>query len=177
VVWQKGLLGFFEFFALFLPSLINWLIPALCMSWAVPAGQPAAHRDLVSIKPGGGVVIALFALTITLTVSMHQFVHLPPFLGMMTGLGLLQVYGYVIRRRELQAAQSEPASPIPPGMKLKHRPFDIFISLKRVEWDTLLFFYGVILCVGALGALGYLTVLSKLPMRRSALRPPISSWE
>ena len=33
--------------------------------------------------------------------------------------------------------------------------------MKRVEWDTLLFFYGVVLCVGGLGALGYLERLSQ----------------
>jgi Na+/H+ antiporter NhaD/arsenite permease-like protein len=30
----------------------------------------------------------------------------------------------------------------------------------RAEWDTLLFFYGVILCVGGLAALGYLDLLA-----------------
>jgi len=40
------------------------------------------------------------------------------------------------------------------------KPFDIFISMKRVEWDTLMFFYGIMLCVGGLGSLGYLAVLS-----------------
>jgi Na+/H+ antiporter NhaD/arsenite permease-like protein len=34
--------------------------------------------------------------------------------------------------------------------------------MKRVEWDTLMFFYGIMLCVGGLGALGYLAVLSSL---------------
>ena len=33
--------------------------------------------------------------------------------------------------------------------------------MKRAEWDTLMFFYGVILCVGGLGALGYLAVVSE----------------
>lgn len=160
MVWQKGILGFFEFFALFLPSLVNWLVPALCMSFAIPAGRPVADHELVSVKPGGYVVMALFALTIAMTVSMHQFVHLPPFLGMMTGLGLLQLYSYFIRRREMRDTQNIPAQPLPPGLKPAHRPFDIFISMKRVEWDTLMFFYGVILCVGALGALGYLAVLA-----------------
>jgi Na+/H+ antiporter NhaD/arsenite permease-like protein len=32
----------------------------------------------------------------------------------------------------------------------------------RAEWDTLLFFYGVILCVGGLGQFGYLAVISKV---------------
>ena len=41
-------------------------------------------------------------------------------------------------------------------------PFDIFKSMQRTEWDTLMFFYGIMLCVGGLGALGYLAVLSSL---------------
>jgi Na+/H+ antiporter NhaD/arsenite permease-like protein len=32
--------------------------------------------------------------------------------------------------------------------------------MKNIEWDTLLFFYGVMLCVGGLGAFGYLAWLS-----------------
>jgi PAS domain-containing protein len=40
--------------------------------------------------------------------------------------------------------------------------FDIMQRIARAEWDTLLFFYGVILCVGGLGQFGYLTLLSQL---------------
>ncbi|MFP4061889.1 MAG: sodium:proton antiporter NhaD, partial [Halochromatium sp.] len=39
-------------------------------------------------------------------------------------------------------------------------PFDIFNKIARAEWDTLLFFYGVILCVGGLGFIGYLELVS-----------------
>lgn len=160
MVWQKGLLGFFEFFALFLPSLVNWLVPAACMSLVIPRSQPAGGSGHVAMKPGGRSVMVLFALTIGGTVAMHQAFHLPPFLGMMTGLGLLQVLGFFIRRDEVRNGDAPPAAP--PGFKPAFRPFDIFISIKRAEWDTLLFFYGVILCVGALGAFGYLAVLSQL---------------
>jgi Na+/H+ antiporter NhaD/arsenite permease-like protein len=161
MVWQKGVVTFFEFFALFVPSLVNWLIPAACMSFAIPAGRPATEAASVRVKPGGTAAIALFAITIALTVCLHQLLHLPAFLGMMTGLGLLQVLGYFIRRRELQEAElGGEALEAPPGFKPSTRPFDVFISMKRVEWDTLIFFYGVMLCVGALGALGYLAVLS-----------------
>ena len=91
---------------------------------------------------------------------LHQYAHLPPFLGMMTGLGVLQVYGYFIRREELRRVLAQPMPAVPPGFKPAEKPFDIFVSLKRAEWDTLLFFYGVMLCVGALGAFGYLAALS-----------------
>jgi Na+/H+ antiporter NhaD/arsenite permease-like protein len=90
--------------------------------------------------------------------------HLPPFLGMMTGLGLLKIHGHFIRRQELR----DPSIAEPDVEALNARdlwkpavkPFDIFISMKRVEWDTLMFFYGVLLCVGGLGAFGYLALAS-----------------
>lgn len=160
MVWQKGILGFFDFFALFIPSLVNWLVPAFFMSLAIPRVRPEAHDEHNEIKNGGMVVIALFALTIVFTVTLHQYAHLPPFLGMMTGLGVLQVYGYFIRREELRRVLAQPMPEVPSGFKPAEKPFDIFISLKRAEWDTLLFFYGVVLCVGALGAFGYLAALS-----------------
>lgn len=161
MVWQKGVVRFEEFFDLFIPSLVNWLVPAALMAFAVPGGKPAASAGRIRVKRGGYVVIALFLLTITLTVSLHQYLHLPPFLGMMTGLGLLKVYGYFIRRQEVAATEPEiEAFQVPEGFKPAVKPFDIFISMKRVEWDTLMFFYGVVLCVGGLGALGYLAALS-----------------
>ena len=161
MVWQKGLVGFFEFFSLFIPSVVNWLIPAFFMSFAVPAGQPPLDERRARLKPGAVAVIVIFALTIAATVAFHQFADLPPFLGMMTGLGALQIYGYVIRRRELRETAARPPVSPPPGFKHATKPFDIFISVKRVEWDTLLFFYGVVLCVGALGAFGFLVLLSQ----------------
>ena len=42
------------------------------------------------------------------------------------------------------------------------KEFNIFISMKRAEWDTLMFFYGIILCVGGLGLIGYLAIVSQL---------------
>ncbi len=166
MVWQKGMVTFAEFFALFVPATVNWLVPAVFMSFAVPAAKPERQGARAEVKTGGYVVAGLFAFTILMTVSMHNFLHLPPFLGMMTGLGLLKLYGYFIRRRELHAIGREAdtevgAMQIPEGFKSTRKPFDIFISMKRIEWDTLMFFYGVVLCVGGLGALGYLALLSQ----------------
>jgi Na+/H+ antiporter NhaD/arsenite permease-like protein len=163
MVWQRGLVQFWDFFSIFVPSAVNWLVPAIAMSFAVPAAEPAAVTARARVKTGGFVVAGLFALTIAMTVSMHTFLHLPPALGMMTGLGLLSIYGYFIRHRELRNGGPDVAVgalQVPEGFKPASKPFDIFISMKRVEWDTLLFFYGVVLCVGGLGALGYLRALA-----------------
>jgi Na+/H+ antiporter NhaD/arsenite permease-like protein len=169
MVWQKGKVHFFEFFALLLPAFVNWFIPALCMSFVVPKTRPRVTQEKIAVLPGGYVVMALFIFTIAMTVAIHQFLHLPPVLGMMTGLGLLKVYGYFLRRTELASPREEMQMPVALEIekgtlgkyyKPRHRPFDIFLSIKRAEWDTLLFFYGVVLCVGGLGALGYLTYAS-----------------
>lgn len=173
MVWQRGVVRFEEFFALFIPAAVNWLVPAACMAFAVGAGRPAAVTETARVKPGGFVVIGMFLGTIAGTVALHQFLHLPPFLGMMTGLGLLKVYGYKLRRDELRQPPDVPDPRSVSGARFDEtalalrgyykpavKPFDIFISVKRIEWDTLMFFYGILLCVGGLGALGYLVLLS-----------------
>ena len=163
MVWQKGVVKFEQFLPLFIPSLVNWLVPATIMAFAIPRGKPTVSADRFQVKYGGYVVAVLFLLTITMTVLLHHYLHLPPFLGMMTGLGVLQLHGYLIRRNELRQPLPELAAEglsAPERWKPAVKPFDIFISMKRVEWDTLMFFYGVILCVGGLGALGYLSVAS-----------------
>ena len=144
MVWQKGRVGFFEFFDLFLPALVNWLVPAFCMQFAVPRAQPQPEASVSHVKPGGFGVMILFAATVAFTVVLHQWLHLPSFLGMMTGMGALMVHGHFLNRGELLAL----------------RPFNVFTQMQRIEWDTLLFFYGVVLCLGGLGAFGYLAWLS-----------------
>ncbi len=169
MVWQKGLVRFEEFFLLFVPSLINWLVPAVIMSFVVSKDTPPTTNEVIKVLPGGYVVIGLFILTITITVCGHNFLHLPPVLGMMTGLGFLKFYGYHIRRQELSGKHPHIIGPeqldvdeakITQFYKPRHRPFDIFISMKRAEWDTLMFFYGVVLAVGGLGTIGYLALAS-----------------
>lgn len=173
MVWQKGVVHFTEFFNLFIPSVVNWVIPAIILSFAIENAHPTAVNETIEVKYGGFVVIGLFLFTIVLAVSFHNFLHLPPMVGMMTGLGILKVYGYKIRRMEIHGHAGNITGPeqiqlenvdekIKKHFKPRHRPFDIFISMKRAEWDTLMFFYGVILCVGGLGTLGYLGLVSEV---------------
>ncbi len=171
MVWQKGIVRFGEFFDLLLPSLVNWLVPAVIMSLTVPKIQPQGTNETVAIKEGGFVVLGLFLLTIVMAVSAHNFLHLPPVLGMMTGLGLLKFYGYKLKMSELRAmsqrleqgpAELDVKNDHGRGEALQAKPFDIFHCVQRAEWDTLMFFYGVILCVGGLGTIGYLAALSEM---------------
>ena len=168
MVWQKGMIKFGEFVALFVPSLVNWLVPAIIMAMTIGRDKPTATLEPVEVKHGGYIIVLLFFITIAGTVVMHHFLEMPPFLGMMTGLGILKSYGHWIRRKELvewtdiPMFDDEDTGQRHALWKPAVKPFNIFISMKRVEWDTLMFFYGIMLCVGGLGALGYLAVLSSL---------------
>lgn len=157
MVWQKGVIDFIEFFSLFGPSVVNFVIPAFIMQFAVPNGTPVVEEKTGSaLKYGGVTIVGLFLLTIVTAVCFHNFLHLPPVYGMMMGLGYLKFYGYYLRRKAKAAANSVE---IPPGAR-KDISFDVFEKIAQAEWDTLFFFYGVILAVGGLGFMGYLSMAS-----------------
>ena len=157
MVWQKGLVEFGGFFKLFLPSLVNYLVPAFIMQFALPLGRPAAISSApVQIKKGGLVIVGLFLMTIITAVSFHNFLNIPPVFGMMTGLAYLKLYAYYLR--EFNNTHID-KSDLPTSHSVED-DFDIFDKIAKAEWDTLFFFYGVILAVGGLGFIGYLTLTS-----------------
>jgi Na+/H+ antiporter NhaD/arsenite permease-like protein len=86
--------------------------------------------------------------------------HLPPVFGMMTGLAYLKLYAFFLNRHSKNGDQDPDASPgsTPNG---SYGKFDIFNKIAQAEWDTLFFFYGVILAVGGLGFMGYLGMTSE----------------
>jgi Na+/H+ antiporter NhaD/arsenite permease-like protein len=147
MVWQKGKLEFLEFFNLFLPALVSFIIPAFFMQFSVPDGAPAQTDEIQRLKPGAAGVVWLFAATISTAVLFKSYFHLPPALGMMLGLGYLQIYSYIL---QLRAHRHSDADMV----------LDSFREIGRVEWDTLLFFFGIIFAVGGLGVAGYLALVS-----------------
>jgi len=159
MVWQKGIVQFSEFFALFLPSVVNFLIPAFIMQFALPSGKPAeVEGEQEGIKYGGMVIVGLFLMTIVTAVSFHNLLHIPPVFGMMMGLAYLKFYGYYLRQRSKSWTAATEA---PPGSAADPYNFDVFSKIAQAEWDTLFFFYGVILAVGGLGFIGYLSMASE----------------
>ncbi len=140
MVWQSGQLEFFDFFALFIPSIVSFLVPAIIMSFFIPSGTPPTIKEQVYMRRGARRTIALFILTISMAVSFEQFLGLPPFMGMMTGLSLLMFLAYFLKQTRKEGELE----------------YDAFHAIRLVEWDTLLFFFGVMFSVGGLAFIGYL---------------------
>lgn len=158
MVWQKGIVQFTEFFALFIPSVINYVIPAFIMQFFLPKGSPKTGAgDVTQIKNGGLTIVGLFILTIITAVSFHNFLHLPPVFGMMLGLAYLKLFGFYIKK----SGQGKLNTSDVPAGRTRTDDFDIFDKIAKAEWDTLFFFYGVILAVGGLGFIGYLGLISE----------------
>ncbi|OKY25806.1 MULTISPECIES: sodium:proton antiporter NhaD [Thalassotalea] len=169
MIWQAGLLQFQQFFVLLIPSLVNFLIPALIMSFFISNHKSTPIFDNeFQLKRGAKRIVALFVLTIITAVLCHSLIQMPPVLGMMLGLGYLKFLGFYLRKslpRSLDKKRTK--AQINKDEKALKRlgnivPFDIFDKVARAEWDTLLFFYGVVMCVGGLGFMGYLSLVSEL---------------
>jgi Na+/H+ antiporter NhaD/arsenite permease-like protein len=75
---------------------------------------------------------------------------------MMTGLAYLKIFGHYLATTHVPM----PADTAAYGEVGDVQAFDSFRAVARAEWDTLLFFFGVIMCVGGLGFIGYLDLLS-----------------
>ena len=166
MVWQTGTVEFVQFFWLFLPSVVNYIVPAFIMSLFIDGSSENVKNNPVQLKRGAKTIILLFLVTIFFAVSFEQFLHIPPVFGMMTGLSLLQLFAYYLKRTY--------SRPIAISREGEDQPFGVFKQIAQAEWDTLLFFYGVIMCVSGLSYIGYLTLLSDTLYYGISTNPVIS---
>jgi Na+/H+ antiporter NhaD/arsenite permease-like protein len=189
LVWQKGMVPFADFFSLLIPAIVNFVLPAGIMHFQIPKERPAAVLEVQEVKRGGLIIIALFLLTIITATCFENLLNLPPAAGMMLGLTYLKFFSYYLQKTSinpiapeaLEAQEQQAMSPISAQgridyfapMKYMNRsqafaethmeldePFDVFHKVADLEWDTLLFFYGVMVGVGGLSFMGYLGVAS-----------------
>ena len=201
LVWQKGVVPFADFFALLIPAIVNFVIPAAIMHFYIPQEKPAAILEAPAMKRGGFIIIALFAATIVTATCFENFLSLPPAAGMMLGLTYLKFFSYYLQKTAMPNngnvlinAEKLEIRHIEEGIttdKLrfgellvkehiiteqqlhqalktqeqqhdleKVQAFDVFQKVAQLEWDTLLFFYGIMVCVGGLSFIGYLGLVS-----------------
>jgi Na+/H+ antiporter NhaD/arsenite permease-like protein len=190
LVWQKGVVPFADFFSLLIPALVNMVVPAMIMHHFIPKKRPDAVLESQPMKRGGWVIIGLFALTIITSACFENFLSLPPAAGMMLGLTYLKFFSYYLQKTSANQNDSEEeteseasATKSTAGEKSSYidyfapmkamntaryriemidQPFDVFNKVANLEWDTLLFFYGVMVAVGGLSFIGYLGLASQV---------------
>lgn len=136
----------------FLPSLFSILIPLLIVTIFYRKHEvvrpKAIAADEVDFNTRGerlGVLIlgvgALLFVPVFKTIT-----HLPPYMGMLLGLGVLWIVTEIIHR----------------GKPHEHRKkLSVAGILTRVDVPTVLFFLGILMAVASLSSAGHLTLLSK----------------
>ena len=137
---------------LFIPSMINLLVPLAATAWIlrgrlveaplreVNQGQietTAFERQLMFFL-GLGILVAVPAFK-TLT-------HLPPFLGILFGLGLLWLVGDLVHRHKSDEDKEH---------------LTLVSALTRIDMSSILFFVGILLAVASLEHAHILTAVAQ----------------
>lgn len=150
MVWMDWKWSFIDFLYLFPASIIGWSITAYLLSRFIPNGNPPFIKweRQVEILEWWKQIIALFILTIISAIICHQFLNLPAMWGMMFGLSLLKLYTYFLKKK---------------WVTWEHwKAIDAFEFIKKIENDTLLFFFGILAAVWGLHFLGFLEYFTVL---------------
>ena len=134
---------------LFLPSLVCMLFPLLYLSRTaskkVAQTAHAEGRTLSSTQGERNLVLGLGVFVLVFVPVFKLITHLPPYMGILLGLGVLWAVTEIMHRRKDEQVKSQ---------------FSVLHALQKVDTSTVLFFLGILLCIGALQSAGQLALMA-----------------
>lgn len=137
--------------SLFVPSLVNMLVVTSIFTLFVkgrrippslPEHETAEFTTPISQKR----MLIIGCLALVSVPVFKTYTHLPPFMGMLLGLGVM----WVITDRHLNGKNQD-----------DRRTLTVSAALKSVDITTVLFFLGILMGVAALQSAGHLSLLSE----------------
>jgi Na+/H+ antiporter NhaD/arsenite permease-like protein len=138
--------------SVFLPSIVCLLVPLGVTAYAL-RGQPVVSPENIEmdhgLKTSEFEKNVMFCLGLGILVAVPVFktiTHLPPFLGILFGLGILWLVGDLIHRRKEDEYKQH--------LTLAH-------ALSRIDMSSLVFFVGILLAVATLEHTHILADLAK----------------
>jgi Na+/H+ antiporter NhaD/arsenite permease-like protein len=127
---------------LFLPSIVCMLVPLIYLTFTLKGtlGDPAVDNGNLNgesdVPPRGSKTMLILGVSALIFVPVFKTVtHLPPYIGMLLGLGVLWVVSEMINPEADEAAR---------------KPLSAAGALSRIDSSSVLFFLGILLAVGAL---------------------------
>jgi Na+/H+ antiporter NhaD/arsenite permease-like protein len=134
----------------FLASLINLVVPLLVVSaWLRGKIVEAPQRQTRAVSTSVFERNVTFFLGLGILIAVPAFkavTHLPPFMGILFGLGVLWTVGELIHRRKEEDEKKR--------LTLVH-------ALTRIDMSSIVFFIGILLAVAALEHTHVLEMLAK----------------
>jgi Na+/H+ antiporter NhaD/arsenite permease-like protein len=133
----------------FLPSLVNMLVPLIILSFIVKGDvkrPDKPHQSADITTPFERTFILVLGISMLLFVPVFKTVtHLPPYMGMLFGLGVLWLVSEIMHRNKEDEIRKK---------------LTIFYIVKKVDTPTIFFFLGILTAVAALQSAGHLSLLS-----------------
>jgi Na+/H+ antiporter NhaD/arsenite permease-like protein len=124
------------------PSIICVLVPLMWLSFTMPTetiNSVNQHEGLLPSGIKGGKIILVLGLGVMLAIPAFKIVtHLPPYIGMLAGLGILWVVSEMIHPELDEALKKN---------------YTAAGALSRIDVPSILFFLGILLAVGALDSM------------------------
>ena len=142
MLWIGGQVSSFAIMqSVFLPSLVNLLLPLAVTSrllGAQPVLAPPQREELAGLQTSAFERNLMFVLGMALLVLVPVFktlTGLPPFMGILFGLGLLWMVGDLVHRQEEE---------------LRKQRLTLARALTRIDMSAVVFFIGILLSVAVL---------------------------
>lgn len=133
----------------FLPSLVNMIIPLTIVTFMMKGDvkrPEKPHQSTELTTPFERSFILILGVAMLLFVPVFKTVtHLPPYVGMLFGLGILWLVSEIMHREKEDEIKKK---------------LTIFHIIKKVDTPTIFFFLGILSAVAALQSAGHLSLLS-----------------
>jgi Na+/H+ antiporter NhaD/arsenite permease-like protein len=127
---------------LFIPSVVCMLVPLIYLTFTLKGGlgeQPALNQDAggygTEKVKGSGLMLSLGVGALVFVPIFKTITHLPPYIGMLLGLGVLWIVSEIIN---------------PHADEAMRKPYTAAGALQRIDTSSVLFFLGILLAVAAL---------------------------
>lgn len=137
--------------ALLLPSLVNLLVPLVVLFFIMKKEKLFQNITIIKIqtansKNKGGVFILILGLLSLIAVPIFKVIfHLPPFMGILFGLGLMWCITEIKYGRRIAVDKKN---------------YSVAYALRNIDTPSILFFLGILLSISALQTSGVLTSLA-----------------
>ncbi|WP_442511584.1 sodium:proton antiporter NhaD [Novipirellula sp. SH528] len=147
MLWIKHKIGTVEVMSeLFLGSLVCLLVPLIGLTFLMRGKlgeRPSEDKTIeIDIRPWHQWLFLILGLVGLISVPVFKATtHLPPYMGMMLSLAVLWIVSELVSHTMDETTRSSTG---------------VLAVLRRVDMSSILFFLGILLAVGSLGAMGIL---------------------
>ncbi len=134
-------------YVLILPSLVSVIIPVIWLSFSMKGNLEDTGTPTKMENPRNSMIMLIVGLGALLFVPVLKVLtHLPPYMGILFGLGVIWVVSEVLN--------SEKDQEIGHHKSVNH-------ALSRIDSSSILFFLGILVAIGSLQSTGLLHALAE----------------